>query len=281
MNPAGHLLLRLCLAASVLFSMFRPAVAQQPAAAVARPIQDNSFLIEEAYNQEPGVVQHISFFSYSTESEDWGYNFTQEWPAPGDARHQLSYTIPVLRPAGSGAGAGDVALNYRYQLLGSGDARLAFSPRFSLLLPTGDAKSGRGFGGVAYQVNLPASIVLAPRLVTHLNAGGTIAPHAENELGEEARVSGFNLGQSFIWLAHPRFNVTLETAWSGQGAAAGPDRTAFAHSLFVSPGIRWAHDFASGLQIVPGVAFAAGAGPSSGEKALLFYLSFEHPFGHE
>ena len=27
------------------------------------PISDNSFLIEEAYNQEPGVVQHISNFS--------------------------------------------------------------------------------------------------------------------------------------------------------------------------------------------------------------------------
>jgi len=30
-----------------------------------RPIQDNSFLIEEAYNQESGVVQHISTFSHS------------------------------------------------------------------------------------------------------------------------------------------------------------------------------------------------------------------------
>ena len=27
------------------------------------PIADNSFLIEEAYNQDPGVVQHISTFS--------------------------------------------------------------------------------------------------------------------------------------------------------------------------------------------------------------------------
>ena len=25
------------------------------------PIQDNSFLVEEAYNQEDGVIQHISF----------------------------------------------------------------------------------------------------------------------------------------------------------------------------------------------------------------------------
>ena len=32
--------------------------AEEPA-----PIQDNSFLIEEAYNQEAGVVQHIQTFS--------------------------------------------------------------------------------------------------------------------------------------------------------------------------------------------------------------------------
>jgi hypothetical protein len=163
-----------------------PLAAQQPSAAGESPIQDNSFLIEEAYNQETGVVQHISFFSYFPENEDWVYTFTQEWPAPGDARHQLSYTLPVVRPGDSTVGVGDVALNYRYQLLGSGAARLAFSPRFSLLLPSGDAQSARGFGGVAYQVNLPASIVLARRLVTHLNAGGTIAPHAENERGEQA-----------------------------------------------------------------------------------------------
>ncbi|MBI4480013.1 MAG: transporter [Acidobacteria bacterium] len=255
------------------------AVQQPSAAAEESPIQDNSFLIEEAYNQESGVVQHISFFSYYTVSEDWVYTFTQEWPIPGDARHQFSYTIPVVRPAGSGAGAGDLALNYRYQLLGGADARLAFSPRFSLLLPSGDAASGRGFGGVAYQANLPASIVLAPRLVSHLNVGGTVAPNAESDLGEQASVSGFNLGQSFIWLAHSRLNVMLETAWTGQGSVAGPDRSAFSHSLFLSPGIRWAHNFSSGLQIVPGVAFATGVGPSSGEKALLLYLSFEHPLG--
>ena len=33
------------------------AMAEEP---LAKGIQDNSFLVEEAYNQEPGVVQHIS-----------------------------------------------------------------------------------------------------------------------------------------------------------------------------------------------------------------------------
>jgi hypothetical protein len=98
-------------------------------------IQDNSFLVEEAYNQNFGVVQHISSFTRFWDSKDWNYTFTQEWPVPGDARHQLSYTLAAAHAGafpGSGAGIGDVFLNYRYQLVGSGDTRVAFSPRLSL-----------------------------------------------------------------------------------------------------------------------------------------------------
>src|SRR3712207_6147923 len=76
------------------------------------PIQDNSFLIEEAYNQERGVVQHISVFNRPEEGGGWEYAFTQEWPFFGQ-RHQLSYTIPLLRVEGVGGGEtgiGDVML---------------------------------------------------------------------------------------------------------------------------------------------------------------------------
>lgn len=48
--------------------------------------------------------------------------------------------------------------------------------------------------------------------------------------------------------------------------------------MFVSPGVRWAHDFDSGLQIVPGIAVPLGLGPSHADRAVFFYLSFEHPF---
>src|SRR3954471_20480148 len=84
-------------------------------------IQDNSFLVEEAYNQEHGVVQHIGTFSRST-GGDWNSTFTQEWPL-GGIRHQLSYTIPIQQIEELGVGLGDVALNYRYQLVGSPEAR--------------------------------------------------------------------------------------------------------------------------------------------------------------
>jgi len=80
------------------------------------PLQDNSFLIEEAYNQEPGVVQHINSVLYDRASGGWLANFTQEWPLGGQ-RHQLSCSVPFSWLGDGGRGPGDVLLNYRYQLL--------------------------------------------------------------------------------------------------------------------------------------------------------------------
>lgn len=244
-----------------------------------KPIQDNSFLIEEAYNQEEGVVQHINAFSRQRNG-DWVYTFTQEWPVFSQ-KHQLSFTIPVQGvsgPAGRRDGIGDVAINYRYQLVGNGDTRVAASPRFSLLLPTGDEKRGLGAGGLGMQVNLPLSVVASRRLVTHWNAGATLTPSARNDRGDKGSLKNFNLGQSFIWLASPNFNVMLESSWQSQESVAGRGLKQREYSLLVSPGIRWAYNFKSGLQIVPGVAVPVGVGPSRGERGLFIYLSFEHPF---
>src|SRR4029077_18062520 len=69
---------------------------QVPSKPAPPGIQDNSFLIEEAYNQEAGVVQHISSFARFFDSTDLAYPFTQEWPAPRNPRHQFSYTLAVL-----------------------------------------------------------------------------------------------------------------------------------------------------------------------------------------
>ncbi len=259
------------------------AVAQQVPKSEPRPIQDNSFLVEEAYNQEPGVIQHISLFSRFWMSKDLLYTFTQEWPVPHHARHQLSYTIAAFSPgaADTGIGLGDIEPNYRYQLVGNGEARVAFAPRLSLLAPTGDARLGRGAGGWGVQTSLPASIVLSRRFVTHLNAGATIIPSGESTRGDRAALHGYNLGHSLIWLARPRLNFMLETVWSGSETVVGPAATQRQHSLLISPGLRWAYNFASGLQIVPGVGVPLGIGPSAGEKGIVLYLSFEHPLWSE
>jgi hypothetical protein len=255
------------------------ATPHSPAPARSGPIQDNSFLIEEAYNQEFGVVQHISTFTRAWNTHDWVYTFTQEWPVPGQA-HQLSYTVSAVNNAatGAGGGLGDLALNYRYQLVGSGETRTAIAPRISLLVPSGSSRAGRGFGGAGVQTNIPVSWELNRHLVTHWNAGATLIPSARNESGDRASTTGYNLGQSFIWLAHPRFNVMFETLWTGAESVVGRGQTQRSHDLLLNPGIRWAHNFASGLQIVPGISFPIGVGPSAGDKGVFLYLSFEHPF---
>lgn len=267
-------MLRFVLTSAFILTFTILACAQEP-----RAIQDNSFLVEEAYNQEAGVVQEISFFTRSATTHSWVYSFTNEWPVNG-IRHQFSYTVSGTHNGeipGSAKGYGDTALNYRYQLVGNGETRIASSPRFTVLLPTGDSRFGRGFGGTGLQTELPVSIVLHPKLVTHFNTGATWVPNARNELNQTAGLTGYNVGQSLIWLARPRFNVMLEVMFNDMQSVVAQGKTAWQKDLLISPGVRWAHNFKSGLQIVPGVAFPMGAGPSAGDRGVILYLSFEQP----
>jgi hypothetical protein len=273
---------RLPVGLAILVVLGAHAAAQQGSSAPAAPgIQDNSFLVEEAYNQNFGVVQHISSFTRFFDSKDWNYTFTQEWPVPGDERHQLSYTLVASHAGafpGSGVGIGDVLLNYRYQLVGSGETRLAFAPRLSLIFPVGDSTLGRGAGSFGWQTSFPMSVVLNQKLVTHWNTGATFFPRAQDFAGDRAATSGYNFGQSFIWLARSRFNVMLETVFTRSQTVVAQDHTQWGSALFLSPGVRWAYNFKNGLQIVPGIGVPLGVGPSAGEKAIFLYLSFEHPF---
>lgn len=250
--------------------------------AIEPGIQDNSFLIEEAYNQEWGVVQHINLFTRTREG-DWTYTLTQEWPLRGP-RHQVSYSLPLERlgsDAGSSYGFGDVALNYRYQLVGDGAARLAVAPRISLLVPAGDEAKGFGAGGTGFQTNIPLSLViLDDALVMHLNAGATWTPSAHGRTGASASTTAVNLGTSLVWLARRRINLLLETVWGRSEVVVARSETEREDSFLVSPGVRCAFNFKSGLQIVPGLAVPLGLGPSHGARSLLAYLSFEHPFKH-
>ncbi len=250
----------------------------KPREADPTPIMDNSFLIEEAYNQPAGVVQHISTFSLDRKAKSWGYTFTQEWPLFTE-RHQVSYSVPVQRNGpGSDAGLGDVALNYRFQLPVGRFENLAVAPRASLLLPTGSASRSLGAGSPGLQTNLPVSAMLSSSFVTHFNAGTTYTPSAKNAAGDEGALTDFNLGQSLIWLIRPTLNLMMELAWNSTEEILDGGRRDRAEGLTLAPGIRGAINFSSGLQVVPGIAIPIGLGPSKGERSIFFYLSLEHPF---
>lgn len=271
--------------AFLCFGVSLPLVAQPPSSAPATPppIEDNSFLVEEAYNQERGIVQHVSTFARSAGSSAWVYEFAQEWPLAGQ-KHQLSYTVPVAHnddPLFTGTGIGDVALTYRYQIGGGENAAFALAPSLSLALPTGDSRRGLGAGGTGFEVKLPFSAELSRRFVAHSNAGITYTPRARDTFGNSAAVSGYALGQSVIWLAHPNLNLMLESIWGVTQEITGPRQTARSTEFLISPGFRTAINLRSGLQIVPGLAFPIGIGPSRGERSVFAYLSFEHPFARQ
>jgi hypothetical protein len=119
--------------------------------------------------------------------------------------------------------------------------------------------------------------VLSERFVSHVNIGGTYLPSALAQTGGHGALTAFSIGQSFVWLAHRRLNFLVEAIYTTTEieARAGVERS---EALTVNPGLRGAIDFASGLQIVPGLSVPLGLGPSRGENGVFFYLSFEHPF---
>jgi hypothetical protein len=236
-------------------------------------VQDNSFLMEEAYNQEAGIVQHIFTLRTFRGSSDYDGAFTQEWPV-GSIRHQLSYDLPLVR-FGHDTGIGDIRVNYRYQLVGTGETRLAIAPRFAVLLPTGDWKRGRGAGAVGIEAGVPMSYVISPLFTTHTNIDAGFTPSARNFSGARADAFGFSLGQSVVFTPNQRVQPLVEVVYSREQEVVGADKTRWADDLVVSPGVRVAFNFASGLQIVPGLAVPFGR---HDERGVFFYLSFEHPF---
>lgn len=262
-------------------------------------IRDNSFLIEEAYNQEPGVVQHIftGLLSHTGDDRAFNLSFTQEWPVFSQT-HQLSYTIPYgfldSDAMENESGLGDVLLNYRYQLtLDEGDWP-AFSPRISLVFPSGDEDRGFGNGVLGYQFNLPFSKTISDCAYVNFNAGVTYFPNAGFELSNGRRpherdLVSFNLGASLIYALSDEVHLMLETAANFEQEFEEHSTTSggrlrvkrpYTNDVVISPGIRWASNLPNDLQVVYGLAVPIGVSDDAMDYGVFFYLSIEHPFLH-
>jgi hypothetical protein len=258
-----------------LMSPVATLIASEP---LAKGIQDNSFLIEEAYNQEPGVVQHILNvpINFINGSREIAPSFTQEWPVFSQT-HQFSYTIPYVFTEDDN-GIADVRLNYRLQTLTEDGYTPAFAPRLSLVLPTGDQDKGLGTGIVGYETNLPFSKIISDRWTLHFNAGMSVFPNARDH-----HLKNYNLGASAIYAVSRDFNLMLETVagWNediAEGELAPEPTVDRATTALVSPGARYAFNLPNDAQLVVGLALPIGLTSDSPDFGLFFYCSFEHPF---
>jgi hypothetical protein len=247
---------------------------------LAKGIQDNSFLVEEAYNQEAGVVQHILSvpMSFTAGQKEVSPSFTQEWPL-FTQMHQLSYSVPHTLTENSN-GFADIRLNYRYQALIEGERQPAFAPRLTLVIPAGDASEGFGNGQLGYETNLPFSKIVSDRCTVHFNVGGSVFPNVKGH-----NLKNFNLGASAIYAVSKNFNLMLESVagWE-QDVASTPRatiRTRVNRSVtaLLSPGARYAFNLRN-AQWVIGLGLPIGLTSDSPDWGLFFYCSFEHSFVH-
>jgi hypothetical protein len=106
--------------------------------------------------------------------------------------------------------------------------------------------------------------------------GVTFTPDSKSATGDRADTVASNYGASAIFLASKNLNLMLELVGGTDQSVVGNNLTSSENTLHISPGLRYAIDLGS-LQVVPGIAFPIGFGPSKNDYGVFTYLSFEHP----
>ena len=286
-RAASKLLVEVLSVVMIVLTLVTSASAQTPSppAPPGTPepfaITDNSFFVEEAFNQEARVFQNIVGAVFE-EGGGWGLAFTQEWPAPS-MKHQLSYTATLLN-VDEESGPGDVLLNYRYQLFEEGPGRPAMSPRVSLIVPVGDEERGLGRGGWGWQFNLPVSKQVGD-VYLHGNAGMSWWPSLSTahfpSVGfapaEDVSIASPFIAGSAIYRVRPMFNLMLESVVDWREEIVAPSATDRETAFIISPGVRGGWNLGD-KQVVVGLALPITRVGGETSTGVFGYFSYELPF---
>ncbi len=280
-RAASKFLVRASLLILAALALANPSGAQAVRTPGAQPepfrITDNSFFVEEAFNQEAGIFQNI--LGATRLNGRWAATFTQEWPAPSQT-HQISYTVGFLQ-GDRISGASDALINYRYQASLEGPGRAAFSPRLSVVLPTARGDLGNGSAGL--QVNLPVSKQFGEWYV-HWNGGMTWLPRARTSLrsagaAADGRVSLLSpfVAASGIYRVRDMWHLMVESVLSSDQSPLELG-TVRETTFILSPGFRGGWNQGDS-QYVIGLALPVSWTAETASTGAFLYFSCELPFG--
>jgi len=272
-RAASKVLVRALQAILLFLLLPLSAQAQSDPGAAKKPepfaILDNSFLVEEAFNQEAGIFQNI--FGFRRGDRAWEFAFTQEWPVVSQ-KHQLSYTLPVVGASGVSTSFGAVLINYRYQAAMEDASTPAFSPRLSLILPS-DRHGERSTG---IQVNLPLSKQYGD-VYLNVNGGFTWLPRAQGG-PERVSLTSPQVSGSAIVRVRPMFHLMFENVLESVQSVAG-DGSKERETIFTfSPGARGGWNIGD-KQLILGAAIPITFATET-DAGIFLYLSYELPFKH-
>jgi hypothetical protein len=249
-------------------------------------IEDNSMLIDEAFNQSHRSLQHITNLSFNKEIAT--YNYSVEVPLKNE-KHQLSFSfnygsIKKQNIATQETGLGDALISYRPLLFGKNSQALVV-PRISLVIPSGNAFKGLGAGGWGSEFALAISKRIIPSVVTHYNIGYRWIWQADyyafsndgRPVKSERDCTTKTFGMSAVWLLRPQINLLVEYVIN---ATRNYQTTTWVNSTnsIINPGIRCA--ITSGkMQIVPGFGLPLNfTGNRFSGAGAIFYISIEHDY---
>jgi hypothetical protein len=249
-------------------------------------IEDNSFLVDEAFNQEKGVMQYTSNFYWSDmNSNCMAYTFTHEIPVFSN-HHQVSYTLQYnfSQPFGTSrnSGPGDMTIGYTYLATGKDDWLMTV-PQINFIIPTGDPARGLGNGGFGGKLSLALTKRLSGAIVTHYNISYTTIYKADyyiNTFQAESRKGEKNIkvntfAASVIWYPASRFNLMLESVANYVNGIGVNGSNLRGWQVISNPGVRFAADLNKAL-LVAGVSCPITFDSNSADQAgILIYLSIE------
>jgi hypothetical protein len=249
----------------------QPSPDSRPApTAAAAGILDNSFLVEETFNQDPGIIQ-TAFTWMRDPGGGWESAVAQDWPLRVH-RHQFSYTLPW--DGGSvPTRLGQVALSYRYQIRDVSEEAPGVAARLSVILPTG--RPG-GDNRPGLQAAVPMTAVWQ-RLHIHANAGVTWTHQVRGGQGTTANLTSPYLAGSVVWPTASMVQLMLEDVVAFEAfldATAHPRRRT---TMTVSPGLRGGWNVGRN-QVVLGAAVPIDSSTEGRSVSVLGYVSFEGPF---
>jgi hypothetical protein len=209
-------------------------------------IEDNSFLIEEAYNQDSGVYQFIQMYQ-ATKQDD--YEFSSEMPLT-DRVHQLSLDLSMRRSDKNVQELNETKLNYRWQPINR--EIILVADRLGLVAPVGQ-------GSYGIENVLASTWKINEIWVNHWNIGYRLHPDK----------NAFLLAGSMIYLLSDKFNVLFETMLKKDEVT----------TLQINPGIRFdIGDQFEETQIIPGISLPIQILNGQQAAGILLYLSFEPKF---
>lgn len=236
-------------------------------------VVDNSFFLEEAYQQPAGVYQFIQTFQTFEKGGGYNYAFAAEIPIT-DLIHQFSITTARAREDGLQSSTGDTTLNYRYQPYNR-DGKLV-TERFGLIVPTGSVKQKTSNGVYGFEFMQAATIIFSDRWANHWNLGMNLYPRAKfTDTTKRTTLTEVKAGTSWVYFFKDDLNFMLELFFqTSQTLVDDKQETSFAFIL--SPGVRFGKSYNwKEMEVVPGIGFPVQFEESETDLGMLVYLSFE------